>query len=146
MVELLVAMTVTAIVGAALIQVILAQNRSSGNNEAWRMARSVSRGSLNRLLADLAVSNADGALDARRSTAQSITLRVPYAIGVACNTTLPLVARCFRSTTPCGRAARFAGWAWRDEATGDLPLPHDHHRPELPAGPAVCNPAASFAR
>ena len=53
LVELLVAMTVTTIVGAALIQVMLAQNRSSGNNEAWRVARAVSRGSLNRLLADL---------------------------------------------------------------------------------------------
>ena len=45
LVELLVAMTVTTIVGAALIQVMLAQNRSSGNNEAWRVARAVSRGS-----------------------------------------------------------------------------------------------------
>ena len=40
LVELLVAMTVTGIVGAALIQIILAQNRSAGTNEAWRVARS----------------------------------------------------------------------------------------------------------
>jgi len=35
LVELLVALTVTTIAGAALIQVMLAQNRASGTNEAW---------------------------------------------------------------------------------------------------------------
>ena len=117
MVELLVAMTVTGIVGAALIQVILAQNRSSGNNEAWRTARSVSRGSLNRLLADLEVINADSALEAGASST-SITFRVPYAFGVACNTSIPLVVSILPVDNSVWAAAQFAGWAWRDEATG----------------------------
>ncbi len=117
LVELLVAMTVTAIVGAALIQVILAQNRSSGNNEAWRTARSVSRGSLNRLLADLEVINSDSALEAG-ATSTSITFRVPYAFGVACNASMPLVVSILPVDNSAWAAARFAGWAWRDEATG----------------------------
>src|SRR4029077_5491532 len=78
LVELLVALTVTTIAGAALIQVMLAQNRASGTNEAWRVARAVSRGSLNRLLADLRVAEAEGALDALTVDGKNITLRVPY--------------------------------------------------------------------
>ena len=71
--------------GAALIQIILAQNRSAGSNEAWRVARSVSRGSLNRLLADLRLAEPNGALDGTTVSGQDMTLRVPYAFGVACN-------------------------------------------------------------
>ncbi len=116
LVELLVAMTVTAIVGAALIQVMLAQNRSSGNNEAWRVARAVSRGSLNRLLADMRTVDADSALES--ASAQSITLRVPYAFGVACNITLPLVVSLLPIDNAVYSAAYFGGWAWRDASSG----------------------------
>ena len=142
LVELLVAMTVTAIVGAALIQVILAQNRSSGNNEAWRTARSVSRGSLNRLLADLEVVNADSALEAG-ATSQSITLRVPYAFGVACTASMPLVASVLPVDNAVWAAARFAGWAWRDAATGKYR--YRMTTTGLGAGvPTVCDPGASI--
>jgi len=142
LVELLVAMTVTSIVGAALIQVILAQNRSSGNNEAWRTARSVSRGSLNRLLADLEVVNADSALEAG-ATSQSITFRVPYAFGVACNTSIPLVASVLPVDNSVWAAARFAGWAWRDASTGK----YRYRMTTIGLGagtPTVCDPGASI--
>jgi hypothetical protein len=92
LVELLVALTVTTIAGAALIKVMLAQNRASGTNEAWRVARAVSRGSLNRLLADLSIAEAEGALDGLTVDGRDITLRVRTRSAVACNTTLPLAA------------------------------------------------------
>jgi len=117
LVELLVALTVTSIAGAALIQVMLAQNRASSSNEAWRVARAVSRGSLNRLLADLRVAEAEGALDALTVDGKNITLRVPYAMGVACNTTLPLAATMLPVDNTAWSAARFGGFAWRDNAT-----------------------------
>ena len=117
LVELLVALTVTTIAGAALIQVMLAQNRASGNNEAWRVARAVSRGSLNRLLADLRVAEAEGTLDASTVDGRNITLRVPYAMGVACNTTLPMAVTMLPVDNTQWSAARFAGFAWRDNTT-----------------------------
>lgn len=117
LVELLVALTVTTIAGAALIQVMLAQNRASGNNEAWRVARAVSRGSLNRLLADLRVVEAEGALDISTVDGRNITLRVPYAIGVACNTSLPMAVTMLPVDNTQWAAARFAGFAWRDNNT-----------------------------
>jgi type II secretory pathway pseudopilin PulG len=140
LVELLVAMTVTAIVGAALIQIIMAQNRSAGNNEAWRAARSVSRGSLNRLFADLEAVNADSALEAGAS-AQSITFRVPYALGVACDTSIPLVVSVLPIDNSAWAAARFAGWAWRDTTSGKYRY-RMTGSPTLSAGNiAVCNAA-----
>lgn len=115
-------MTVTAIVGAALVQIIMAQNRSSGTNEAWRVARAVSRGSLNRLLADLRIAEANGVLEPSASmSSTSITLRVPFAVGVACNTSIPLIV----SVLPIDNSqwsastAGFGGFAWRDEASGE---------------------------
>ena len=139
LVELLVAMTVTGIVGAALIQIIMAQNRSAGTNEAWRTARSVSRGSLNRLLVDLESVNADSALEAG-ATAQSITFRTPYAFGVACNTTIPLTVSVLPVDNSAWAAARFAGWAWRDAASGKYR--YRMGSPTLSAGnAAVCNAA-----
>jgi hypothetical protein len=117
LVELLVALTVTTIAGAALIQVMLAQNRASGTNEAWRVARAVSRGSLNRLLADLRVAEAEGALDALTVDGHDITLRVPYAMGVACNTTLPMAVTMLPVDNTQWSAAHFAGFAWRDGTT-----------------------------
>ena len=122
LVELLVAMTVTGIVGAALIQVIMAQNRSAGTNEAWRTARSVSRGSLNRLLADLRIAEAKGALEPTVGmSSTNITLRVPFAVGIACNTTIPLVVSLLPVDNSLWSAsvANFGGFAWRDEATSD---------------------------
>lgn len=117
LVELLVALTVTTIAGAALIQVMLAQNRAAGNNEAWRVARAVSRGSLNRLVADLRVAEAEGTLDISTVDGRNITLRVPYAMGVACNTTLPMAVTLLPVDNTQWSAARFAGFAWRDNTT-----------------------------
>jgi prepilin-type N-terminal cleavage/methylation domain-containing protein len=121
LIELLVAMTVTGIVGAALIQVIMAQNRSAGSNEAWRVARSVSRGSLNRLLADLRLAESDGALDGTTASGTDITLRVPYAFGVACNdnniTGPGLTVSLLPVDPTLLGAAYFAGFAWRDVGT-----------------------------
>jgi prepilin-type N-terminal cleavage/methylation domain-containing protein len=121
LVELLVAMVVTGIVGAALIQIILAQNRSAGSNEAWRVARSVSRGSLNRLLADLRLVESNGALDSATVSGQDMTLRVPYAFGVACNAnniTGPGLTVSLLPVDPTLLGAiYFAGFAWRDVYT-----------------------------
>lgn len=136
LVELLVALTVTTIAGAALIQVMLAQNRASGANEAWRVARAVSRGSLNRLLADLRVAEAEGALDALTVDGHDITLRVPYAMGVACNiTTLPMAVTMLPVDNTLWAAARFAGFAWRDAATGAY-----HYRTASSDGATIFTP------
>ena len=53
LVELLLSLVVSAIIGAALVRMVLSQARFMDQQEAWREARSVSRGGINRLLSDL---------------------------------------------------------------------------------------------
>ena len=60
LVELLISMIVTAIIGAALVRMVLSQARFMDQQEAWREARSVSRGGINRLLSDLRAVEARG--------------------------------------------------------------------------------------
>ena len=89
LVELLISMIVTAIIGAALVRMVLSQARFMDQQEAWREARSVSRGGINRLLSDLrAVEIGDaagsGGLRAAAAGGQDFTVRVPYAFGILC--------------------------------------------------------------
>ncbi|MGZ8398061.1 MAG: PulJ/GspJ family protein [Gemmatimonadales bacterium] len=84
LVELLISMIVTAIIGAALVRMVLSQARFMDQQEAWREARSVSRGGINRLLSDLRAVEAAGGLRAAVAGGQDFTVRVPYAFGVLC--------------------------------------------------------------
>jgi prepilin-type N-terminal cleavage/methylation domain-containing protein len=85
LVELLLSLIVTAIVGAALIRMVLGQARFMDQQEAWRGARSVARGSINRLLSDLRVVEAKGGVTAAVAGGQDFTVRVPYAFGIICS-------------------------------------------------------------
>jgi prepilin-type N-terminal cleavage/methylation domain-containing protein len=89
LVELLISLIVTAIVGAGLLRLVLGQARFMDQQEASREARSVARSGINRLLSDLrAVENgsaAAGGLVAAAAGGQDFTVRVPYAFGVVCS-------------------------------------------------------------
>ncbi len=89
LVELLISLIVTAIIGAALVRMVLGQARFMDQQEAWREARGVSRGGINRLLSDLraveaGVGAGTGGLRAAAAGGQDFTVRVPYAFGILC--------------------------------------------------------------
>jgi prepilin-type N-terminal cleavage/methylation domain-containing protein len=84
LIELLLSLVVTAIVGAALVRMVLSQARFMDQQEAWRGARSVARGGVNRLVSDLRVVEATGGLTAAVAGGQDFTVRVPYAFGILC--------------------------------------------------------------
>lgn len=91
LVELLLSLVISAIIGTALIRLSLGQARFMDQQEAWREARSVSRSGINRLLSDLrAVENGSSAvaanwgLEAAAAGGQDFTVRVPYAFGILC--------------------------------------------------------------
>jgi prepilin-type N-terminal cleavage/methylation domain-containing protein len=119
LVELLLSLIVAAIVGAALLRLMLGQTRFMDQQEAWREARGVSRSGINRLLSDLrAVENGSGAtggLQAAAAGGQDFTIRVPYAFGVICS---HLAAVTTVSLLPVDDAMYnepgFSGFAWRD--------------------------------
>ena len=85
LVELLLSLIVTAIVGAALVRMVVSQARFMDQQEAWRGARSVARGSINRMMSDLRVLEARGGLQAAAAGGQDFTVRVPYAFGIICS-------------------------------------------------------------
>ena len=84
LVELLLSLIVTAIVGAALVRMVLGQARFMDQQEAWRGARAVARGGVNRLASDLRMVEATNGVFAAVAGGQDFTVRVPYAFGVVC--------------------------------------------------------------
>ena len=122
LIELLISLVVTAIIGGALIRMVLSQARFMDQQEAWRGARGVSRGGINRMLADLRAveaGNAGGGLIAAAAGGQDFTVRVPYAFGVLCGiaanvytlSLLPVDSAMFA-------APGFTGFALRNNSTG----------------------------
>jgi prepilin-type N-terminal cleavage/methylation domain-containing protein len=87
LIELLVGMVISAIIGVAMVRVIMSQTRFMDNQEAWRTARGVSRGGLNRLISDLRMVEAANGLEAAAAGGKDFTVRVPYAFGVVCSST-----------------------------------------------------------
>jgi prepilin-type N-terminal cleavage/methylation domain-containing protein len=118
LVELLVGIVVFAIVGALFTKLLTVQGKFFDRQGMGNAARNVSRASLNRVVSDFRMIEATGGVIA--ATPTSLTIRIPYAIGVVCKnsilggTVLSLLP--VDSTTYAD--ADFYGYAWRDFKTG----------------------------
>jgi prepilin-type N-terminal cleavage/methylation domain-containing protein len=116
LVELLLSLVVTAIVGAALVRMVVSQARFMDQQEAWRGARSVARGGINRLLSDMRAVEAVGGLEAAAVGGQDFTARVPYAFGVVCLSTGTVTTVSLLPVDSAMYAAPgFSGFAVRDK-------------------------------
>jgi prepilin-type N-terminal cleavage/methylation domain-containing protein len=130
LIELLISLVVTAIVGGALVRMVLSQARFMDQQEAWREARSVSRGGINRLLSDLRAVEASGGLVAAVAGGQDFTIRVPYAFGVLCGSAanvytvslLPVDATMFAEPGYTGFARRLANGTYDYHPSNTLNL------------------------
>jgi prepilin-type N-terminal cleavage/methylation domain-containing protein len=80
LVELLVAATLTAILGVALTRLLISDSRFVSRQDAMMEARQVSRAAMN-TLAELRMTSRGGLLVASKD---SVTIRVPFAFGMAC--------------------------------------------------------------
>jgi prepilin-type N-terminal cleavage/methylation domain-containing protein len=117
LVELLVGMVLFGIVGALFTKLLTTQGRYFDRQGMGNAARNVSRASLNRVVSDFRMIEATGGVVA--ATGTSLTLNIPFAIGVMCATSggvthlslLPV-----DSTTYAN--AGFYGYAWRNFTTG----------------------------
>jgi prepilin-type N-terminal cleavage/methylation domain-containing protein len=139
LVELLLSLIVTAIVGAALIKMVLGQAKFMDQQEAWRGARAVARGGVNRLVSDLRIVEATNGMFAAQPGGQDFTVRVPYAFGIICSqpaagattliiTMLPVDSAMYNAPGYSGFAVR------RDDGT------YDYYNA---TGPNVTPPAAA---
>lgn len=80
LIELIVASTVAALLGVALVQLLVNDSRFVARQDAMMEARMVSRAAIN-VLSELRTVSRGGL---RAASADSVTVRVPYAFGMAC--------------------------------------------------------------
>lgn len=111
--ELLVAMVILGIIGAALTRLFLSQSRFYDQQTQLRRARFVSRTAVNAALSDLRMVEATGGVVS--ATATQVTVRVPYAIGIVClNTAAQTTLSLWPVDSTVYATAGFSGYAWRD--------------------------------
>ena len=82
-IELIVGMTLMAVLGVVLTRILVSDSRFVSRQEAMLGSRQVSRAGMNVLVAEIRMVSDSGVVAA---TPDSITLRVPYAFGMACQT------------------------------------------------------------
>lgn len=87
-IELLIAMVIAAILGAATLALMMSQSRFTERVEGQRAGRRVGRSAVTVLANDLRMVDPDWGIEAASAT--SITVKVPYALGVVCASTANL--------------------------------------------------------
>lgn len=136
-IELLVGIVIFAIVGALFTKLLTVQGRFFDRQGMGNAARNVSRASLNRVVSDFRMIEATGGVIA--ATPTSLTIRIPFAIGVVCKS--PLTGGTVLSLLPVDSTtyanAGFYGYAWRDFKTGVYSYV-ENPATEVTGDPAVC--------
>lgn len=83
--ELLISMVMIAIIGIALTRLVVKESRFNNRQVLQRNARGVSRGALNVMTSELRMAEQSSAFRAFAQTTTSMTVRIPWAVGIACN-------------------------------------------------------------
>jgi prepilin-type N-terminal cleavage/methylation domain-containing protein len=155
LVEVLIALVVLGIIGAALVRMILQQSRFAETQMAHRNARTVSRNAMNIMLTDLRmVQDRNGLVSAGRAAMgvdgvahDSVIVRVPVAFGLFCGSASGQTILSLLPVDPAMTSlGYFGGWAIRDSvsqvysfADANPPIPFTSLT-ELPSS-AVCSNA-----
>ncbi|MEO5511842.1 MAG: prepilin-type N-terminal cleavage/methylation domain-containing protein, partial [Longimicrobiales bacterium] len=129
LVELLIAMTLTAVIGGAMTALFVSQSRLLETQEKQQFARGVTRSASNIIMSEMRMIERDSGVVAASDT--SITLRVPFALGIVCEATaslltlsmLPIDSVMYAGATLAGFAYRKADGRYHYTATTTvLPL------------------------
>ena len=110
-IELIVATALMAILGTILIQTLVRNSQFVSKVEASMNARQAARAAMVIMTAELGMTSDSGLTAA---TAKSVTVRVPYAFGMACPTTTVLYASLVPTDSLMYASATPSGIAWRD--------------------------------
>lgn len=115
--ETMVALVLTAVIGAAVTGVFVAQSRFFDRTEKLSFARGVSRGATNIIMSEMRMLEAAGAVvGSPAPTNRRITLRVPYALGIVCGNLGVLTVSRFPSDPSILSDSGFSGYAYRTAA------------------------------
>jgi len=141
--ELVVALFLAGIIGLALARLVISQARFVAGQDGMLQARSTVRAALNVMASELRALTPGGLLAA---TADSVTVRVPYAFGVACQQSgggtnvslLPSDSSIYNVASASGYAFRDSSGTWQFKepaavASGTC----------SPAGPAITTLSAT---
>lgn len=114
--ELLVAMTIFAVLGALFTRALLTQGRIADQQNAARSARMVARQGLNILESELRTVQDSGGIDSASTNGKTIRVIVPYRFGLNCGVsgTYSVVSLLPVDSLSLSQA-RYAGFAWRSQ-------------------------------
>jgi prepilin-type N-terminal cleavage/methylation domain-containing protein len=119
LVEILIAVVIIAIIGAAFTRLIVAQSRFFAREYGAKSARNVARNAMNLMLTDLRMVQDSGGVDSVSSDGRTIRVIVPFAYGIACgNSSSATVVSMLPVDSSVLNLAVYGGWAWRDASTG----------------------------
>lgn len=137
LIELLIGIVIFGIVGMVFTKMLTTQGRFFDKQGMGNAARNVSRGALNRLISDLRMVETTGGVLAASAT--SLTLRVPFALGVVCSSNESSTAV---SLLPVDsviyNADGFYGFAWRNAVTGQYTYVENPAAQEKNQGSNAC--------
>jgi prepilin-type N-terminal cleavage/methylation domain-containing protein len=112
--EVLIAVVIIGIIGAAFTRLIIAQSRFFTREYGARNARAVARNSMNLMLSDLRMVQDSGGVDLASSDGRTIRVIVPYAFGMACgNSLVATVVSLLPTDTSVMSLATYGGWGYR---------------------------------
>jgi prepilin-type N-terminal cleavage/methylation domain-containing protein len=143
--ELLIAVVIIGIIGAAFTRLIIAQSRFFSKEYGALSARAVARNSMNLMLSDLRMVQDSGGVDSVSSNGRAIRVIVPYAFGLSCGSSgTATVVSLLPIDTSVMNMATYGGYAYRNSSTGRYtvvtpPLPTTVNKPVATASPDQCN-------
>lgn len=115
LVELLVTLTVLAIMGTALTRILINQSHYVGQQEGLMEARQIARQAMNLITTELQMVSDGGVIAV---SADSITVRVPYAFGMLCRSSgSKRTAALMPADSVAWANAVVGGVAWRTGTT-----------------------------
>jgi prepilin-type N-terminal cleavage/methylation domain-containing protein len=133
--ELLVAIVILGILGSASVRMFTTQARFYDVQIKQRNARTVARSAINLMLSELRMVESSGGVE--DATPSSVTLRVPYVMGMVCGSTLGVsVVSVLPTDSTVLATADISGFAWRSPSGAYTYV--DGPVTTLTAGAAVC--------
>ncbi len=111
LIEMLIALTISVGVGAAMVSLLSSSTRFEERNESQRSARLVARSAVNVLVNDLRMIDPAWGIDSATTT--SLRVKSPYAIGMVCDTTAKLTIVLLPVDSVSFATSGYSGIAWR---------------------------------
>lgn len=111
LIEMLIALTISAGIGAAILSLLSTSMKFSERNEAQRSARLIGRSAINVLVNELRPVDPSWGIDA--ASRQSVQVKSPYAMGVVCDTATKVTLVILPVDSTTFAAPGYSGFAWR---------------------------------